>query len=1030
MKTLLLSLLLGIAAVAVPAANPVVKSFGTDYPCRKTAEPLKLDGDFSAWIKAGALPLPLVNPENVSIPDWNGPEDIQVICYMLWDDNYLYFAAVVDDTTPVVADNGSLLYIGDGLQLAFDPANDTLLPGYDSNDIELGLGSTAKGVIAHCWIGGQALKGGTTVSSIKTAVHEFGKGRKLYEAAIPWKDIAPFEPGNGKKFGFDVIYNDANKDGRRGWVMWTPGVAESKLAFLFRKVKLVNPGEGSFDPICANNRKYYQSGDDAQVYCYLFNDGDKTKPGSVDFVIRKGDKIVHEEQQKVKLIPGLNVFRFDYSLGRLKNIPLECSASFKIAGDTQRLKSTILCLSAAILKERWDKIAAANLELRKEIKAAEERKIAMDYPKVTAAVADITLKYRKIDLENSKLLNEIRPLPAFSRQLDYLDKTIADARQEVKQLTSNPQTVKTVPHPKMTGVGFKDGMFVKDGQPLMLIGPLGWFEMFSDLDLIAEAGFNIISDTLIVDDVAPAPGKTRNDYIQAVLRGMDAAEKANLAVDFLPSPHPIPEAWKKAYPELTKYPSHDWIGCSFYVPALRKMVEEYYAHVFAGLKDHPSMVSWDLINEWSFSDGEKFVHPTMKTRFLDKMKKQYGTIAALNKRWKTAYADFAAIDPMALMKQTVGGYYDWQVFCNEEGAGIVDYLMQLLRKQDPNRPCHIKTIAVMDFDAATYGPLGLERETVNTDISGCDCGNSIHFDFYKSMHPDRPSSDSEVHVSVTTTPEEMITDNWSSFLHGQSQRLLFAWLDSYSAEMMAAGALLHVPWTLEAAGRSALDIRRLTPEIIKFQNAIPLAQVAILFSQAALQLDHDYPAALQQAYLQASQLDTQIRFVSERQIKAGALKGIKLLIIPAMRYVLPETRESIAAYLSGGGRVFSAPEAMKNDPYDNPLPPLPRSAGLITGQIKIERLETQISASGTLRPLRLHAPDGRVIVAKVELRTVAEGPGKLLAYIINYGPEITVKPVVPGKKIAGVDELISGGALSGDIKIETRKPLMLRISYK
>ena len=121
-----------------------------DYICRHTARPVTLTGQLKDWRKAGALPLVLAAPNNIAISGWQGPKDVQVVCYMLWDKQYFYFAAVVDDASPTRVNSAAMLWMGDGLQLAFDPLCDSLLPDYDGNDIELGFGKTKKGVESFC----------------------------------------------------------------------------------------------------------------------------------------------------------------------------------------------------------------------------------------------------------------------------------------------------------------------------------------------------------------------------------------------------------------------------------------------------------------------------------------------------------------------------------------------------------------------------------------------------------------------------------------------------------------------------------------------------------------------------------------------------------------------------------------------------------------------------------------------------------------------------------------------------------------
>lgn len=134
--------------------------------------------------------------------------------------------------------------------------------------------------------------------------------------------------------------------------------------------------------------------------------------------------------------------------------------------------------------------------------------------------------------------------------------------------------------------------------------------------------------------------------------------------------------------------------------------------------------------------------------------------------------------------------------------------------------------------------------------------------------------------------------------------------------------MLHIPEALEALGRSVLDIRRLTPEIVRFQQQIPEAEVGILYSPASLYCDKGYPSSLRQYHTMLSNLDTPIRFISERQLEGDKFGKIKLLVIPKAAFIPAGTVDALRRFTKQGGKIAAAEGALQNDPYGDPLPPL------------------------------------------------------------------------------------------------------------
>ena len=573
--TLLCALAACVSVAGGGGANPVLRQEG-DYYCRK-ATGMELRGDPGQWRERGALPLFLTKPESVMIPDWKGPDDVEATVYLLHDDAALYFAALVKDGHVYDQENSGQFYYGSGIQLAFDPLDDTLVPGYDGNDIEIGIGKLKSGEDAvHCWVGGEAMSAGK-IDGIKVRVSQLGSDLRFYEAAIPWSCLKPFNPVERDVFGFNVLYN-ASRDGkRRGWVHWTPGVGEAKLAFLFRNVRLVPAGGGSGEAVIGLDKTQYSSGEKALVSVYLPTD--KAGAGEAVLTVSEQGREVSREKIEFAAAPGGTVLRYPYHIGRLRGRGLTVLAAVSYPGGNLELSTEIQHLSAAILEEEAGRLSVRNQAFRERLAAAEKNGVAIDYPRVAAAVCDSILKYRCLDLKKPDLIQKFALLPKIRRQFKQLEEILDQAEQDLEAASKQQRPVPRIPQPEMSDITIANGTFYSKGEPVIFIGTLGWGEVYTDIPWVAELGFNMIGGTLIADSVTPAPGKVRKNHAAAIDGHLKTMRRYNLAYDFLPSPHPVPDGWKKAHPEMLEYPTGGWIKSSLYIPATRRMIEIGRAHV-------------------------------------------------------------------------------------------------------------------------------------------------------------------------------------------------------------------------------------------------------------------------------------------------------------------------------------------------------------------------------------------------------------------------------------------------------------------
>ncbi len=217
----------------------------------ETPAPITIDGDLSDW-PANAATFSLDSRHAATDRErWEQTPDekkIRAEVKAAWDPDHLYLAVVVSkpEFCPNPDSNPEDMWLGDSLQIAFDPLINANLPkvGYNDDDFEY--------CVSQC-------RGRTTVwrscasdASYDSLVKPTGvidevplairgtPGRTVYEMAFPTFAVSPFKllPGSAMRFNLIVNVNDGKV--RRGWLQLAPGIGQMpKSPFEFVNLVLV-----------------------------------------------------------------------------------------------------------------------------------------------------------------------------------------------------------------------------------------------------------------------------------------------------------------------------------------------------------------------------------------------------------------------------------------------------------------------------------------------------------------------------------------------------------------------------------------------------------------------------------------------------------------------------------------------------------------------------------------------------------------------------------------------------------------------
>lgn len=163
-----------------------------------------IDGLLDEWENAkGVMKFSEKNIETGTI---NGRNDCDAISSFAWDDEYLYFAAKVNDDQLLCREDGSNIWKEDCIELYIDPQNDGFI-WKNKKDFQFGFAPTGKDDKPHGWAWFQkkefnsiGLLGSSSNSAGSPATYQI-------EAAIPWKFFGII-PEKGSSIGISVALHD------------------------------------------------------------------------------------------------------------------------------------------------------------------------------------------------------------------------------------------------------------------------------------------------------------------------------------------------------------------------------------------------------------------------------------------------------------------------------------------------------------------------------------------------------------------------------------------------------------------------------------------------------------------------------------------------------------------------------------------------------------------------------------------------------------------------------------------------------
>lgn len=492
-----------------------------------------------------------------------------------------------------------------------------------------------------------------------------------------------------------------------------------------------------------------------------------------------------------------------------------------------------------------------------------------------------------------------------------------------------------------------------DRVPVLFTGYGHFGQAAEDVKIFADMGVNVIqlelgmSMTMRHDGNGGMYFSTDDGYVQNMIKIFDEAEKYNVGISLLLSPHYIPGWFNEVYP------GKGYGGYYSATDEMRTMLKLYVEGIMATFGTKPALQSICLTNEPTYRVGNEEYDLPLYKEFL---KERYNNdIAALNSIHKTKYKSFDDVkwpdtdliyEPES-NKDNLAPVFDYIEFNDKFFADTHKYLYELVTASNPEILAGAKVMQDYDCDERDwrrafilYGS-NVENLGQFLTINGNDANNFYdpqdyqwdimnkmsYYDLQGSIKAapvfnfeDHIIRDRDAVYGKDITVSHVSADMWQGAIHGRGGTTIWVWDRSYDDDYDFSGSILNRPDVVSANSKAMLDLNRLAPEVTALQHTT--RKIGILQSRTARLYSLYNSNSLTKSYEAATFAGERVDFVTENQAIAGKLNNsnIEVLIVPYSENLKAGTAEAVQAYIQAGGKVIViGEESFTADQYNRPV---------------------------------------------------------------------------------------------------------------
>ena len=561
----------------------------------------------------------------------------------------------------------------------------------------------------------------------------------------------------------------------------------------------------------------------------------------------------------------------------------------------------------------------------------------------------------------------------------------------------------------------------------------GHFDMVrEDLGKLPALGCHVVQFEIGPEQVFPKEGEVASWRLKRIADAFDRAEKANVQIALMLSPHYYPKWAVEKLPGDSRCRS-GFFGYCVHSPSARAFLEKYLRTIVPVVAGRKALHSLNISNEPEWSSCRC---PHLQRGWPKWLKERYGTIEALNSEWGTAYGSFAAV-PVAQNAHKVGANtptretLEYYLYNRKKFAEFHSWLADVVHEMAPDVPVHAKIrVAEALRHEPVYASVDIGQFADLSQYHGCDLGDGYHvtngwshiewysaeasLDFMRSCG-DKPVCDTECHIlgdgGTNAVPAAQIfTALWQGALHGKNAAAIWTWDRSFGESFKAyfKGLFLERPTALAAVAYAALDLNRLADRLAPLQNLGPT--VLLHWSDTSLCLDGVRAEAFFKCYRGASFLGQPLGVATERMLadygrggeRKRPLDTARAILLPNATHIPADVRKGLDRLAAEGVAVVEVPEKTDRE---------------LAADFAAQSLEW-----GLPDYPRVMAPDSDVGVFGVESRGCVVD-GKALVSLVNHTDKAQrVRIPAPGR------DLITGASVPAEFDLQPLVPMLVEFA--
>lgn len=1000
---------------------------------------INIDGDLSDWEKITAISLP-TNSEQYRFYMDNVTPDISAQLKLAYDETNLYVAVSVKDDV-ICAQDDSTCWKGDSLQMAIGTSAEQY--GFEVNFVR--NPETGKGKVYSSYLDDfDREKIVVETSKIDDEV--------IYEIAIPWKIRWAEIPENVL---FDVLINDNDGDGRAYVVELAPGIAEGKTNLEFPLVEIVD-SETAWYTWTEGSRNVENHNEEVYDF-YIVNEGDER-----EFLIMPPNG---DETERVKIAKGKGIHRqytvaFEEYGSKKVSTVVECDGVRKEAAVD--IKVTPSAEDYTVLLADVDTYIS---EISDLIGKCEAANIVPAYEKANYAVLQYFRKGMEQDIEN-------RDFSWVTYNFECLTEIYNTAKENLTAYLKGEKTPYAVPEyviSDIEAVGCVEYATtvtngVEERRPYFFVGG-GHFGASPTLmksfgGSVVNLGDHWPSMLVFNSDGTPTLNLNAYSFLSGSVPQFEEAEEANVRMGLLLGAEKFMSAVARKYPETTVNNGTAMNFCSDKLKELARDEMELFIQEILKYKAIDTII---IMNEPSFHQQDKYYeYQPYWALYLSEI--YNGDINYLNETYGTSYSKFKEVERPAEPEATPQ-YYDWQKFNNDIIAEYCGIISDVIREYAPHITTSVKMRPLSSCNDShkhiflDYGA-GIEQLAQVTTVNGCDAHGyynraswephekSQMYDMLRGIRW-APVYNTEDHIIVDQNQytgyeqaDHVEGDIWQGAIHGRVLSNIWGFEKKTSPTDVRYGLFMSRPDCIEAMGRTAMDLNRLSWEVAAFANKKPRA--AILYSITGRVYDKPSMAASYSAYTTLLTNGETVKYISDTT--SQDMFECETVIIPNTVHTPAEVVDNLYEFVNRGGKVvLLGRDCLKYDEHNYPndeekVKFITDNAKTVdldsTGYVLTKEDNARIEA-GVIEAVRemgqpvvlIDAATGEV-TEDIEYTSV-EYDGKTFVNVISYkdwGEDTDIKILYNGAEVEKCVNRRTDEGYSSTVTLEPSIPLLLELN--